>query len=598
MNSPHIFSAIRVFGVVAALGLPTALAAQVPAKETPKQGVPSQLDLSRNTVAGNYLAGQEANILRDAAAASAYYRAALRIDSKNVELLTLAFHSALAEGDIEEAVRLGERLTQVDKTNRNTRLVLGVKALKAKQYPVAKAQLALAAHGPVNDLVGTLLIGWTMTAANDSKNAVALIDKLAGPDWYGILKSLHTGLIYDVAGNAKEAGKRFEAAYKLDSTALRVVEAYGGWLSRNGRADDALKVFGDFDKSLPNHPLIVAATAAVKRGDKLPMLAADAQAGAAEALYGLGSALGRREEELSLANRGLAYLQLALYLQPTHHLALLSLADLYEAMKQQQLAVNAYAKIPANSPLKRSAEIQSALDLDALDHTDEAKKQLQRLIDADPKSRDAMLALGGILRERKQYAECADAYGKAIATVANLERNHWTMFYFRGICFERSKQWPKAEADLKKALELYPDQPHVLNYLGYSWVDQGINLDEGVRMVKRSVEQRPDDGYIVDSLGWSYYRLGNYEEAVKQLDRAVELKPVDPTINDHLGDAYYKVGRTLEAKFQWAHARDLKPEPEELVKIEQKIKNGAPLDEPAATPTAGNEPPPKKDNGG
>jgi Flp pilus assembly protein TadD len=179
--------------------------------------------------------------------------------------------------------------------------------------------------------------------------------------------------------------------------------------------------------------------------------------------------------------------------------------------------------------------------------------------------------------------------------VSKLERQHWTLFYFRGICYERAKQWGNAEADLKKALELYPDQPHVLNYLGYSWIDQHVNLDDGMRMIKRAVEQRPDDGYIVDSLGWAYYRLGNYEEAVKNLDRAVELKPTDPTINDHLGDAYWKVGRVLEARFQWSHARDLKPEPDELKKIEDKIKLGMPEESPP--PTAGADAP-KKGNGG
>ena len=132
------------------------------------------------------------------------------------------------------------------------------------------------------------------------------------------------------------------------------------------------------------------------------------------------------------------------------------------------------------------------------------------------------------------------------------QKPNWLIFYFRGICYERSKQWTKAETDFKKALELFPDQPHVLNYLGYSWIDQGVNLDEGMRMIRRAVEQRPDDGYIVDSLGWAYYRIDEYDEAVKHLERAVELKPEDPTINDHLGDAYWKVGRTLEATFQWA----------------------------------------------
>jgi tetratricopeptide (TPR) repeat protein len=312
----------------------------------------------------------------------------------------------------------------------------------------------------------------------------------------------------------------------------------------------------------------------LRKDEPLPRLVDTVQAGAAEALYGLGAALGRREEELSLANRGLAYLQLALYLDPNHSLAMLALADLYEAMKKPELAIKVYERVPANSPLKRNAEIQLATNLDTLERTEEAKKHLDKLIATKPDDLEAILALGNIMRERKQYAGCADAYGKAVALQPTPTRANWTTYYFRGICFERDKQWAKAEADMKKALELYPEQPHVLNYLGYSWIDQGVHLDDGMSMIKRSVEQRPDDGYIVDSLGWAYYRLGNYDEAVKNLERAVELKPVDPTINDHLGDVYWKVDRVLEAKFQWSHARDLKPDADELKTIEDKLKNG------------------------
>jgi tetratricopeptide (TPR) repeat protein len=228
-----------------------------------------------------------------------------------------------------------------------------------------------------------------------------------------------------------------------------------------------------------------------------------------------------------------------------------------------------------------------ALNLDSLERTDEARQQLEKLIASHPDDLEAILALGNILRDRKHYAECADAYSKAIDLIPNPTKPTWTVFYFRGICFERSKQWAKAEGDLKKALELYPEQPHVLNYLGYSWIDQGVNLDEGMRLIKRAVEQRPDDGYIVDSLGWAYYRIGKYDEAVKNLERAAELKPMDPTINDHLGDVYWKVGRKLEATFQWTHARDLKPEPDELAKIEAKLKDGMPED--AGTSTANTE---------
>jgi tetratricopeptide (TPR) repeat protein len=531
-------------------------------------------DVGRLTPAGSYLAARQANLDRDPDKAATYYRAALKSDQRNAELLELTFYSVLAYGEINEAVRLAERLVQLDHNNRNAHLVLGVRSLKQKQWKDARAHFSQATHGPVNDLMGTLLSAWSAFGANDVKGAVDTIDKLSGPEWYGIFKDMHAGLIFDLASNKKEAGKRFERAFKLDATALRVMQSHAGFLSRNGARDEALKIYEDYDKQLPRYPLTVEALALLKKDMPLPRMVETAQAGAAEALYGLGAALGRREEEMSLANRGLAYLQLALYLEPGDVLAQLSLADLYEAMKKPALAITIYEHVPASSPLKRNAEIQLALDLDTLDRTEEAKKHLEKLIVNKPDDMEAIIALANLQRERKQYEGCADSYGKAIGLLAAPAKANWTTYYFRGICFERAKQWAKAEADFKTALELFPDQPHVLNYLGYSWVDQGIHLDEGMGMIKRSVEQRPDDGYIVDSLGWAYYRLGNYDEAVKNLERAVELKPVDPTINDHLGDVYWRVDRMLEAKFQWSHAKDLKPEEDELVKIEQKLKVG------------------------
>jgi tetratricopeptide (TPR) repeat protein len=572
-------AAFAVFATAAAT-VPNALAAQAP---TPRE-------LSRVSLAGNYLAARHASTLRDVNAAAAYYRAALRIDTKNPELLERAFLSLLADGEIDDSAKLAEKIVQIDRGHRIARLVLGVRAIKQKQYQAAKQNFAQSVRGPIADLTATLLSAWTSYGLGDTRSAVDGIDKLAGPDWYNIFKDLHAGMIFDLAGAKKDAGKRLERAYKLDPTALRAVEAYGNWSSRNGGKDAALKIFQDFDKVLANHPLVTEAMDALKKGDQLPPLISSPQAGAAEALYGLGASLGRQGGE----DLGLVYLQLALYLVPQHPLALLSLADLEETLKKPQVAVDIYERVPQDSPLRRNAEVQIAINLDALDRTDEAKARLEKLIAERPKDLEAITALGNILRSRKAFAECADTYSKVIDLIAKPEKANWPIFYFRGICYERSKQWAKSEADLKKALELFPDQPHVLNYLGYSWIDQGINLDDGMKMIKRAVEQRPDDGYIVDSLGWAYYRAGDFDEAVRQLDRAVELKPEDPTINDHLGDAYWRVGRVLEAKFQWAHARDLNPEKEDLPKIEEKIKSGLP-DE---TPTAAQADKGKKPGGG
>jgi Flp pilus assembly protein TadD len=224
--------------------------------------------------------------------------------------------------------------------------------------------------------------------------------------------------------------------------------------------------------------------------------------------------------------------------------------------------------------LRRNSEIQIGFCLDNLDRTDEAVARLERLIESNPTDLDAVIALGNIFRARERFAEAASAYDRGIALVDTPTAAHWRLFYYRGVANERSKNWVQAEADLLKALELNPDQPQVLNYLGYSWVDMGLNLDQGLEMIRSAVDQRPNDGYIVDSLGWAYYRLGRYEEAVAQLERAVELKPEDPVINDHLGDSYWQVGRKLEATFQWNHARDLAPEASDLEKISKKLERG------------------------
>jgi tetratricopeptide (TPR) repeat protein len=570
-------AAITAASLTAASGVAWAQTPDHPADNAAQ--FPTKADLKSLTTAGSYLAARHASVERDAASAAAFYRSALRTDPKNNELLDRAFISSLADGDIDEAVKLADRILTMDKANRVARLVVGVRDLKQKKYATAQININQSIRGPITDLVATLLSAWASYGAGDSKAAVANIDKLTGPEWYPLFKDLHAGMILETSNKEKDAGTRFERAYKLDESMLRVADAYGRWLSRNKDGAAAAAIYEAFEKKLPRHPLVQEGLRDAKGGKKMPALVDSAQAGAAEALYGIGATLTRRGGE----DLALVYLQLALYLQPNHPLALLSLADLYESVKKPQMAIKVYERMPANSPLKRNAQIQLATNLDTADRSDEAIKLLKGVIADAPKDIEAVMALGNIERGRKKFADCANTYSLAIdAQPGVTDKNTWVTYYYRGICLERSKHWNKAEADMRKALELQPEQPHVLNYLGYSWIDQGINLDEGMKMIRRAVDQRPDDGYIVDSLGWAFYRIGNFDDAVKHLERAIDLKPEDPTINDHLGDAYWRVGRTLEAKFQWAHARDLKPEPDELPKIEAKIANGLPDDTSSA----------------
>src|ERR1700755_2766640 len=459
--------------------LPLAVMAQTPdGPQNSAPQFPSRTDLKALTTSGSYLAARHAGVERDATSAAAFYRSALRTDPKNSELLDRAFISSVADGDIDEAVKLAEKSLTVDKTNRVARLVVGVQDLKQKKYGPAQLNINQSIRGPITDLVATLLSAWASYGAGDVKTAVANIDKLTGPEWDPIFKDLHAGMILELANREKDAGNRLEKPYKLDDSMLRTVDEYARWTSRNKDAAAATAMYEAFDKKLPRHPLVLEGIKETRAGKKLPPLIDSPQAGAAEALYGIGATLTRRGGE----DLALVYLQLALDLAPNHSLALLSLADLYESVKKPQMAIKVYERVPANSPLKRNAQIQQATDLDSADRSDEAIKILKDVTAQDPKDLEALMALGNIERGRKKFADCTKTYTQGIDALPSAnEKGNWVYYYFRGICEERSKQWSKAEADMCTEMDMQPEQPPVLNYLGYSWIDQGTNLDDSIK---------------------------------------------------------------------------------------------------------------------
>ena len=274
----------------------------------------------------------------------------------------------------------------------------------------------------------------------------------------------------------------------------------------------------------------------------------------------------------------LLYAQLSLSLNGDRPVVLTLLGDIYVDTKQYQNAINAYEQTPLSSALRTNADTEIAINLQRLERTKEAQQRLKEIITRDPKNYDALVTLGNIHRSNEEFPLASETYTKALALVAQPGKEHWRVLYYRGIAFERQKLWDKAEADFRQALSLSPDEPLVLNYLGYSMIEKKINLNEALAMVKKAVELRPNDGYIVDSLGWAYFQLGDYEQAASQIERAVDLNPADPIIGEHLGDAYWRVGRTLEARFQWQHAKDNGPEPDDLKRIEEKLLNGLPDD--------------------
>ncbi len=558
---------IRALGAVllaAALSAPPGDAAW--ARENISVSTPFEVGESP---AGNYLAALVAGAERDTLAASTYFREALRADPHNADLTERAFVASLANGNMPEAFSLSERLLKIDPSNGLANLALGIRAIKQNRWNAARGFLAKGGAGRQRDLTATLLTAWSYVGGGEAKRALPMVDKLRD-EAFSVFRDYHDALIADVAGNTDEARRRFEAVYKTDKNTLRLVDAYARFLASHGDRDKAKQIYMDFDQVVPRHPIVTAALADLAAGRPLQPFVRNAQQGAAEVLYGLGAVGGRQGDELA----AMIYLRLSLFLDDQNALAQVTLADVYERLKQNEQAIDAYDSVPDTSPLRINADIQIALLLETMGKSDEASKHLKAIVDEHPNDPEAQTALGNIQRARKDYKGAIDSYTKAIALSSGPEQALWSLYYYRGIAYERAKNWPPAEADFKKALALFPDQPLVLNYLGYSWVDKNMNLEEAFKMLRRAVELRPQDGYIVDSLGWAHYKLGQYDEAVKDLERAVDLKPADPVINDHLGDAYWRVGRKLEAQFQWNHARDLKPEPEDLDAILKKIRDG------------------------
>ena len=561
----------RTPGFLALLVLPLLLAG------APAAALQDPHDDGLNSLSGRYLAARTADAAKDVRNAAAFYRSALVADPESLFLLERAVTLTTAAGEVQEAVRLAKQLAEKSENNHAARLLLGVERIRSGDYSEAIALIEDSGSGVVADLTSALLTAWAKFGKGEIAEALAGLAELKGEDWYEPFKLLHRGYIALASGRTAEAIEALEKAHEADPNAIRITEAYARALAVAGRKQEAEAVLEDFLSRVPDNPLARAALDAIRADDQAAAAVATPVQGAAEALAGIGAAVGQ-EGGLEVA---LLYLQLALRLEPdtAGGLAALTLGSLLDQSDQGEAAIEIFESIAPDAPFRGHGQLRAALTLDRMDRTAEAEKAFQEAAQRNPDDVQVFISYGNMLRGRERYEEAAELYSQALSKIGEPERNDWSMFYFRGITYERTDRWADAEADFKKALELYPEQPLVLNYLGYSWVDKGMNLNEALEMIRKAVELRPNDGYIVDSLGWAYYRLGRWNDAVTELERAVSLRPDDPVINDHLGDAYWKAGRTLEAQFQWRHARDFGAEGEELERILKKIAEGRLIEE-------------------
>ncbi|MFV0473448.1 MAG: tetratricopeptide repeat protein [Pikeienuella sp.] len=565
----QLIRAARGFALAAAFGLPLTGAA-----------------FADSSFSGAYLAAQHAARAGDVDAAATYFQEALDRDPDDLRLMEQALLYQAAAGRMDEAMELSSRLNVFDAKNRVATLLLVAKDMKAGEYAALADRVEQAKQG-IHPLVGEMFRGWAAFGQGDEPAAEAAFGALDERPVFRIFSLYHTALARHAGHEPERAIETYrELAAVLDAPPTgRVARAYAAALVDAGQADEARTVheaaaaLGVGDDTLEEE---IAALADPAAG--APLVETPAE-GAAEALFGLASAVsGDGDPRLSLL-----YARLATWLRPDFHESTLLVAEILAANDQQAAAIRAYESIPPGSRLIRAAEIGRAEALHRMGRDDEAVEALKAVTRRAPEAADPQIALGDLLRRTERFSEAAKAYDSAIKLMAADDRSSWALLYQRGISYERSNQWDKAEADFLAALEQEPDQPLVLNYLGYSWLEKGVNFDKAMEMIRKAVEQRPEDGYIVDSLGWGYYLLGDFDNAAAELERAVELQPVDPTINDHYGDALWRVGRRMEAEFQWKRALSFDPEDKIRDRIRRKLERGLDAvlaEEAAAKPAA------------
>lgn len=530
--------------------------------------------ISPSSTVGKYLAGRQAFRDKNTDAAASYFDDALAQQSDDAFLLQNTFQVALADGNMERALVLAKQINGLQSQDGDAaHLILAIDSIRSGAFEKADAFLKQTRPIGFNVLLRPVLLAWVRLGQGDNDGAYKALDALDKYDGFKVLKSYHLALLAHVAGNVDLARAQYEDAMKGPAArAVRLVQSYGIFLTEQGEFEAARVVFQDYKERFPLSPTIKRLLSDLDKNTKISPLIDNAISGAAEALYSSATIIG--QEKLNGVASTYAYF--SLMLKPDLAISYALLAEIAEDKKEWAEAANFYGKVPASSPYYLNAQIRSAWIEYKLGNTPQAINNLERLAKENPTDIEPLVVLADLNRDLKDWANSANAYGRAIDNIGDAKGRLWSLYYARGIAFERLNDWPRAEADLLEALRLQPNHPQILNYLGYSWADRGENLEGAKGMLIKAVSLRPRDGYIVDSLGWLYYRLREFQNATSQLERAVSLQPEDPTINDHLGDAYWRVKRFNEARYQWQRALWLEPEEVFVPKIQDKLKNGLP----------------------
>jgi len=524
-------------------------------------------------IAASYLSAIHAQAINDPEAAAKYLDQALKFDPENSGIVFRAFLQKAQSGDIKGALPYAKS-TYEDRPN----LSLAPLLIAIDHYSVGRFQEAARLIQRISrqnriGLYLPLIRAWARAPLGDYSRALATLAPYEGRSEWSVLHAMMSGMMNEYYGRDKAALTYYRALVKtLHEQPLTVLRVVTEGLHRLGYSAEAVSAVAKFRA---NRNSVIWADYLKKYEDPTQAPGAiTAQMGMAEALYAITrTRMATARQSLSL-QISLIYGHLALELNPNLDLLHREIADAMSAQGQYAGANAILRSVGPDEPGYLITKLRLADNLEREDRTDEAIDLLKDLARRRPTLPEPLVSIGDILRNRERFEEAVEVYDRAFERYPNGAPDTWAMYYTRGIALERAQLWKRAEKDFKRALKISPEQANVLNYLGYSWLDRGENVAEARQMIELALSKRPEDGYIIDSLGWAMFLMGEYEEAVVQLERAVSTKPSDPTINEHLGDAYWKVGRTTEARFQWRRALSMEPEPVQEANIREKMQRG------------------------
>ncbi len=536
-------------------------------KPTIMVGTLNPNDFVRETQSGNYLAGQFAQYRQDWTTANTYLDKIMKLDPSNVELQQRAMVLAMQAGDPSRAIMLARKVLESDNRNTLALLFIGVDQISRQEYGAAQETLAKMPKNGIADFIRPILIAWA--GAPEKKVDLESL-MVTGP-----LHAYHALLISDYLGKVNDPERYFITVLTGGGADLHILEMMGDVYARQGNETLYKKIYDTLLEQAPQSAAITSHVDVLKEKRDNPEKAAGTRIatpaqGAAEAFFNMARILVTDQSPDS----ALVFARISQHLDPAKDEAKILMAQMMIKADHTSEAIDFFKAVRPESPDYLEAQRSVAELLEKQNKTEEAvsflNQNYERLKDVN-----SLIQIGDVYRRAEKHEEAIKAYNRAQdALGGKVSSDYWSLLYARGMSYERSGNLKKAEEDLQAAMEFQPNQPYLLNYLGYSWADQGKNLEKSLELIEKAVTLKPDDGYIVDSLGWVYYKTGKFENAVAELEKAVELVPYDSTINDHLGDAYWQVGRKNEARFQWQRALNHAKEDAEKTKLETKISNG------------------------